>query len=394
MRQIGLINDGAVAIRNERIISVGNSEEVCRKVRATETLDAQGKVLLPGFVECHTHLVFAGDRLDEFEAKIMGASYLQIMAEGGGILSTVRKTRKATTQELISTGKKRLDKIMSLGTTTCEIKTGYGLETDTEMRMLQAIVELDRNHLIEVIPTFMPAHAIPPEFAQKPNEYVDLICEEMLPKARVYLTDNLPGKPFFADVFCEKNAFNTIQSEKILKKAKEFGFRLKAHVDEFTNLGGTKMAILLGATSVDHLDKISDQEITLLAESSTIGVITPAVNFNLGSTEFANARKMIDKGCAIAISTDYNPGSSPCLSMPLAIAIACRYQKLLPCEAINAATINAAFALGLGEKVGSIEVGKQADMVLFDTRDYREIAYEFGSNLVEKVFKKGKVVIG
>ena len=195
----------------------------------------------------------------------------------------------------------------------------------------------------------------------------------------------------FADVFCEKNAFNLEQSRKVLETAKNLGFKLKAHVDEFTNLGGAKMAIELGATSIDHLDMISDEEIELLANSDTIGVITPTVNFNFGSTEFADARKMIDKNCAIALSTDYNPGSAPCPSLPNAMAIACRYQKILPSEALNAATINAAFAVGLGEKIGSIEIGKQADILILDTKDYRQLAYEFGGNCIKTVIKNGKI---
>lgn len=393
MREIGLISDGAVALKDEKIIAVGKSNELLKSIRAQEELDAQGKVMSPGFIECHTHLVFAGNRIDEFEMKINGTSYTEIMASGGGILTTVRQTRAASFDELLASAGKRLSKLLTFGVTTCEIKTGYGLETDSEMRMLEVIIELSKAHKVEILPTFMPAHAIPPEFSQKPNDYVSLICEEMLPKAAEYLRKQTQ-KPFFADVFCEKNAFGLAQSEKILKRAKQLGFRLKAHVDEFNNLGGAKMAISLSATSIDHLDKTKEEEIALLAKSSTIGVITPAVNFNLGSTEFANARKMIDSGCALAISTDYNPGSSPCYSMPLAMAIACRYQKLLPSEAFNAATINAAFALDLAENVGSIEVGKQADLVLFDTRDYREIVYEFGSNPVEKVFKKGRIAIG
>jgi imidazolonepropionase len=293
--------------------------------------------------------------------------------------------------------------MLALGVTTCEIKTGYGLNTETELKMLEAIFELDESHAIDLIPTFLPAHAVPPEYApqvqsskfkvqSRSDEYVDLICDEMLPLAAKTKNQRPKTKnQFFVDVFCEKNAFNLEQSRRVLETAKKLGFGLKAHVDEFTNLGGARMAIELGAASIDHLDWISDDEIALLAGSNTIGVVTPTVNFNFGSTEFADARKLIDAGCAIAVSTDYNPGSAPCPSLPAAMAIACRYQKLLPSEALNAATINAAFAVGAGGNVGSIEVGKQADLLILETDDYRQIAYEFGGNLIGKVIKKGQI---
>jgi imidazolonepropionase len=332
--------------------------------------------------------------------------------------------------------RQRVDKLLRLGTTTCEVKTGYGLDTETELKMLAAIFALDKIHQIDLIPTFLPAHAVPPEFRDVGENgadfYVALICEKMLPSAmRLYWMDKIDidsrkkqirgeiqsqiqsgevagigtqamtenerraifaRKPFFVDVFCEKNAFDLPQSRRVLEAAKKLGFKLKAHVDEFTNLGAARMAIELGATSIDHLDVISDREIALLAASETVGVVTPTVNFNFGSKEFADARKLIDAGCAIAVSTDYNPGSAPCPSLANAMAIACRYQKLLPSEAFNAATINAAFAVAKGAEIGSIETGKNADLLIFDTKDYREIAYEFGGNLIEKVFKKGKIV--
>jgi imidazolonepropionase len=401
MQDLGIIENGAVAILGGKIVAVGKSDEILREYQSEKTLDADGKIVSPGFVECHTHVVFAGNRLNEFELKIKGADYLEILANGGGILSTVRLTREATLEELVEQSRKRLDKLLALGVTTCEIKTGYGLDTETELKMLEAILKLDKIHEIDLIPTFLPAHAVPPEFKANPDEYVDLICNEMLPlvDSRFQISNSKLEKKqsgiwnleseIFVDVFCEKNAFNLAQSRRVLETAKRFGFKLKAHVDEFTNLGGAEMAILLGAVSIDHLDAISADEIRLLADSETIGVITPTVNFNFGSKEFADARKLIDSGCAVALSTDYNPGSAPCPSLPNAMAIACRYQKLLPSEVFNAATINAAFAVGSGEKIGSIETGKQADLLIFDTRDYREIAYEFGGNLIEKVFKKG-----
>lgn len=396
MQDVGLVRDGAVAIADEKIVAVGQTDEILRRFRCEKSIDAKGKVVSPAFVECHTHIIFAGDRLDEFELKIKGADYLEILNAGGGILSTVRQTRQATLEDLAESAHKRLNKMLAFGVTTCEIKTGYGLDLATEIKMLDAIAKLDQTHAADVVPTFLAAHAVPPEFKDKEDEFTNLICEQMIPLAADWYKDLhffYHQTPFFIDVFCEKNAFNLQQSRKILETGKKYGFRLKAHVDEFTNLGGAQMAIELGATSIDHLDKISDREIALLAGSNTIGVITPTVNFNLGSKEFADARKLIDAGCAVAISTDYNPGSAPCPSLPNAMAIAARYQKLLPAETFNAATINAAFAIGLGDKIGSIEIGKKADILIFDTKDFREIVYEFGGNQIEQIFKDGKSLI-
>lgn len=406
MRDVGMVENGAVAIDQDKIVAVGDSNEICQKFTAEKTIDATGKTVAPGFVDCHTHIVFAGDRLDEFESKIKGADYLEILAAGGGIISTVNQTRAAAPAALSDQTRRRLDAMLELGTTTAEVKTGYGLDTATELKMLDAIAELDQTHFLDLVPTFLPAHAIPPEFKEvqspKPkaqsraNDYVDLICKEMLPLAANWHRDlhfALDETPLFCDVFCERNAFDLAQSRRILETAKALRFKLKAHVDEFNNLGGAQMAIELGAASIDHLDQTSDAEIKLLARSETIAVVTPAVNFNFGSAQFADARKFVDAGCAVAVSTDYNPGSAPCASLPAAMAIACRYQKLLPSEVFNAATINAAFAIGMNKKIGSLEAGKQADVLIFNASDYRQIVYEFGNNLVETVVKKGRIVL-
>lgn len=398
MREVGLIADGALAIADGKIVGVGKSKEIQKQFESQNIIDAKGKVACPAFVDPHTHVVFAGNRLDEFELKIKGADYLEILKNGGGIISTVKQTRRANLAELIEESRKRLDRMLDHGTCTAEIKTGYGLDTETELKMLDAIAELDKLHAIDVVPTFLGAHAVPPEFKGNEDDYINLICEEMLPVVAEFrhCERNFKGifknKPFFVDIFCEQNAFTLKQSRRVLKTANQLGFGLKAHVDEFANLGLAQWAIENGAVSIDHLDKTSDEEIKLLASSETIGVVTPTVNFNFGSCEFADARKMIDAGCAIAVSTDYNPGSAPCPSQALAMAISCRYQKLLPPEAFSAATVNSAFAVGLGEKTGSLEVGKQADVLILDTKDYREAAYEFGGNLVEKVIKNGKIV--
>ena len=394
MRDVGLMADGALAIAGSEIVGVGRLNEIEADFQSENLIDAEGRVVCPGFVDPHTHIVFGGDRLDEFELKIKGAEYLEILAAGGGILSTVKATRAASSDDLFEQSLVRLEKMLACGTTTCEIKTGYGLDTETELKMLQVVADLNDAYPIDVVPTFLAAHAVPPEFKNDSDAYVDLICREMVPKAwGWYERSFLRGKaPFFVDVFCEANAFDLEQTRRLLTTAKGFGFGLKAHVDEFTNLGGSRLAIEMGATSIDHLDAISDDETKLLAESDTIGVVTPTVNFNFGSRDFADARKLIDAGCALGVSTDYNPGSAPCPSQPMAMAIASRYQRLLPSEVLNAVTINSAHAIGLGDRVGSIEVGKLADLVILNCVDYRTVANEFGGNLVSSVIKRGKVV--
>ena len=393
---VGIIEDGAVAIAGGAFIGVGPSLSILRDFQSERMIDAEGRVVCPGFVDPHTHIVFVGDRLNEFELKIKGAEYLEVLANGGGIISTVKQTRAARIDELVEQSRARLDKMLACGTTTAEIKTGYGLDTETELKMLDAIAELDRIHPIEIVPTFLAAHAIPPEYKGNSEKYVNLICDTMLSAAwKWFANSHFHGRtPFFCDVFCENGAFDLEQSRKILETAKSLGFKLKAHVDEFTNLGGSRLAIQMGATSIDHLDAISDEEIRLLADSETIGIVTPTVNFNFGSSHFADARKLIDSGCAVALSTDFNPGSAPCPSQPMAMAIACRYQKLLPAEALNAATVNAAYSIGLGGRLGSIEVGKSADCFIAESRDYRQLSNEFGGNLAVTALKNGEPVSG
>lgn len=395
MRDVGIIGNGAVAIIEGKFASIGTSADIFREWTADVMIDAEGRVVCPGFVDPHTHIVYAGDRLNEFELKIKGSDYLEILASGGGILSTVRHTRQASVEELVECGILRLNKILKCGTTTVEIKTGYGLETEAELKMLAVIETLDRQHPIDVIPTFLAAHTIPPEFKDNADGYVDLICSEMLPLAWKWFERShfaVTGRPFFCDVFTEKSAFGLEPSKRILETARSLGFGVKAHVDQFTNLGGSGMGIDIRAASIDHLDEISDSEIADLAGSETVGIVIPTENFNAGKTQFAPARKLIDAGCAVALSTDYNPGSAPCPSMAMAMAIACRYQKLLPSEALNAATLNAAFAIGLGESHGSIETGKQADLQIIDCMDHRLLAYEFGGNLVARVIKSGREI--
>lgn len=394
MQDVGIIENGAVAIADGKFVGVGTSDEILAEYGSAEKIDVGGKVVCPGFVDPHTHIVYAGDRLNEFELKIKGAEYLEILASGGGIISTVRNTRAASEGQLVELALARLDKMLACGTTTAEIKTGYGLDTDTELKMLRVIEELDKRHAIKLVPTFLAAHTIPPEFKEAPDKYVDLICEEMLPKAwECYEKSSFStnGRPFFVDVFCERNSFTVEQSARLFSAATEHGFAVKAHVDQFTNLGGSRLAMENNAVSIDHLDAISEDEIKQLATSGTLGIVIPTENFSGGKTQFANARKLIDEGCALAISTDFNPGSAPCPSQPMAMAIATRYQKLLPSEALNAATINAAHAIGLGNSVGSVEVGKDADLLVIDAADHRLMSYEFGGNLIKQTISNGVV---
>ena len=396
MQDVGIIADGAVAIKDGAFTAVGTSAEILEKYKAAELIDAEGRAVVPGFVDPHTHIVYAGDRLNEFELKIKGAEYLDILAAGGGIISTVRNTRAATEEELIDAALGRLDKMLACGTTFCEIKTGYGLDSETELKMLRVIAALDKLHAIKLVPTFLAAHAVPTEFKGDTDGYVDLICGEMLPQAWEWFAGShfaAEGTPFFADIFCERNAFGIGHAERIFDTAASLGFRIKAHVDQFTNLGGSRLGVEHDAVSIDHLDAISDEEIALLAASETVGVVIPTENFNGGKTQFAPARKMIDAGCAVALTTDYNPGSAPCPSQPMAMAIACRYQRLLPAEALNAVAINAVHAIGLGEKHGSIEVGKRADLNILDSTDWRMLAYEFGGNLVAGTVAGGRSLV-
>lgn len=396
MAELGLLVDGAVAVDGERIVAVGPTAALQARYQATHTIDARGKLVCPGFVDPHTHLVYAGDRVGEFEQRIRGAGYLEIMAAGGGIAATTRATRAASLAQLVAESRPRLAAMLGLGTTTAEVKTGYGLEPATELRQLEAIAALDQLQPLELVPTFMPAHALPPEYAGRPDDYLDLVITTMIPAAMAWYRAShfaAAGVPFFADVFCERNAFDVAQSRRVLVAARGAGMALKAHVDEFHELGGLAMALDLGATSVDHLDHTGPEGIARLAAAPTVGVLIPAVNFNLGSRHFAPGRVMIDAGAAIALTTDINPGSAPCPSMQLVMAIACRYQGLLPAEALIAATINGAYAVGLGERLGSLEPGKQADLLIVAAADYRQLAYQFGGNLVEQVIKRGKPVI-
>jgi imidazolonepropionase len=397
MNELGLIEDGAVAISRGLVTLVGTTKEVLAQTEVDEMIDASNRVVMPGFVDPHTHLVFASSREGEFEARIKGATYMEIMAAGGGIMSTVRATRAATLPQLIAQSRERLDRMLAHGTTTAEVKSGYGLNVDNELKMLEAIRQLDATHPVDLVPTFLGAHAVPAEFRGRADEYVEMVINEMLPLAERKLREgasdaSVPSLPIFCDVFCEEGAFSVSQSRRILERAGELGFGLKVHADEFKPLGGTRLAVELGAISADHLVCTPVEEIETLAESDTIAVSLPGTPFGLGHHEYTPARQIIEAGGALALATDLNPGTCYCESMQFIIALACRYMQLTPAEAITAVTLNAAHALGLGDKVGSLETGKKADILVLDIPNYRHLGYHFGVNLVERTIKSGQVL--
>jgi imidazolonepropionase len=392
MRDLGIVPDGAVAIKDGQIVDVGPSRTLLDRYCATQLVDAGRRVVMPGFVDPHTHLVWAGERADEFEMRLRGASYLEIMAAGGGINATVRQTRTASQQELVQATRPRLRRLLAHGSTTIEIKTGYGLTVEDEVKQLEAIWCLQDEFAGTLIPTFLGAHAVPQEYEHDPEAYVRLVVQEMLPAVAQRVSAEQRDVPF-CDVFCEDGAFSLAQSRQVLTAAKQLGFPLKIHVDEFAPLGGTRLAVELGATSADHLVCTPDDEISLLAQSDTVAVALPATPFGLGDCDFTPARALIDQGAALALATDCNPGPAWCESMPLVIALACRYMRMTPAEAITAATINAAYAIGQGQHVGSLEPGKRADIILLEDHKLAFLGYRFGANPVRSVIVGGKVLI-
>ncbi len=391
---LSIIEDGAVLVRDGKIVEVGSSHELLRHHLAEQALDASGCVVMPGFVDPHTHVVWSGDRAAEFEMKMAGAKYLDILAAGGGIISTVHRTRAASVENLLDETRPRLARMFAYGTTTAEAKTGYGLESEAELRMLQAILALDAVGPLELAPTFLGAHAIPPEYKSNPQTYTDLLCTEMLPFIRSWWEGqpSTAARPLpFVDVFCETGAFDLAQTRQILTRARELGFPLKLHADEFDNLGGASLGVELGAVSADHLVKSSPTDIRALASSDTVAVSLPCTPFGLAESEYTPAREIIAAGGLLALASDCNPGTAWCESMQFVIALACRTLRLTPAQAIAAATINAAFAIRRHDRVGSLEPGKQADLLVLSIPDYRQLGYRFGTNLVRQVIKRGNV---
>lgn len=387
---LGIIEEGAIAVRGRTIVAVGPSEQICAEYTATDSIDASGLVVLPGLVDPHTHLLWVGDRAAEFEMRIAGASYMEIMAAGGGINSTVRQVREASVEQLVEETRPRLNRMLALGTTAVEIKTGYGLDTHNELKQLEAIYRLKTEHPIDIVPTFLGAHAIPPEYEGRTDAYVDLVVEEMIPAVSTFAREQGFEMPFI-DVFCEEGVFDVAQTRRILEAGVAAGMPAKVHADEFVGLGGTKLAAEMQAVSADHLVQTPEEDIRALGQSTTIAVGLPATPFGLGHHEYTPAQKIIEAGGALAIATDCNPGTAWCESMQFIIALACRTMKLTPAQALAAATINAAFAIQRGDRLGSLEVGKQADIIVLDAPDYRHLGYRFATNLAQVVVKAGQV---
>jgi imidazolonepropionase len=390
MSELGLIEDGSVWIEDGVIQAVGTTKELEKRFASmaheAEVVDASNLLVTPGLVDPHTHVVYGGSREREFEMRLEGATYMDIMNAGGGIHATTRMTREATEEELIEQTTRRLDSFLAHGVTTVEGKSGYGMNLDTELKQLRVMKKLQQQHPIDLVPTFMGAHAVPKEFKGREDEFVDHLIHDMLP---VVAEEKLAE---FNDVFCEKGVFTPEQSERVLEAGKCFGLIPKIHADEIESYGGAELAAKVGSISAEHLLKASDEGIKAMAKSGTIACLLPATALYLRE-DAAAGRKMIDEGVAVAISTDCNPGSSPTTSMPLVMNLACISMRLTPAEALTAATYNAACAINREDQVGSLEVGKQADIVLWNVKNYQELQYLFGVNHVKSVWKKGVRVV-
>lgn len=383
MNELGLMNDAGVLCEKGTISWVGPMKEF-NKVLPDDfpELDCSGKTVLPGFVDSHTHMLFAGSRAKEFALRARGASYQEIAEAGGGIVSTVSNVRSATKKELKKQTAEFFDDLLRHGTTSVEIKSGYGLDLDTEVKMLEAINELGKEELMTVVPTFIGAHAIPPEYRQNVSGYVDLVINAMIPYV---------GKKklaAFCDVFCEKGYFDPEDTARILREGRKWGMEPKIHADELTPLGGAEVAAEVGAVSADHLERVSDEGIAALARAGVVAGLLPGVSFFLNHG-YAPARKLIDAGVPVAIASDFNPGSCMSFSMPMMMTIACTQMKMTPEEAITASTLNGAAALNLSSSAGSIERGKMADLIVADVQDYRYLPYHFGVNHITKTVKQG-----
>ena len=383
LSELGIIRDGGLLIRDGKIDVVGPSDEIEKKSTDAEVVDLGGRVVLPGFVDAHTHLVFAGNRLDDFERRARGESYEQIAKAGGGIWSTVEKTRAASEADLFGQATKHAEWFVKCGTTTVEAKSGYGLTLDDELKILRVMQRLNQETPLEVVPTFLGAHAVPRDSSA--GEYVDLVINEMLPRvAKEKLAE-------FCDIFCERGYFDVEQSRKILSSAKKLGLKLRGHVDQLTNSGGAKLMAELGAATADHLEKTDEEGIAALKTANVQPVLLPGSVYALGSKSSPRAREMIEAGLPVVLATDFNPGSSPTPSMPMVLSLACTQMKMSPAEAIAASTINAAHSLSRDD-IGSLEAGKAANVAVFDCEDHRELAYWFGLPQTHVVYVRGKQI--
>jgi len=384
--ELGIIRRGSLAISEGRIAAIGTGGRLRRKFESERAIDATGKVVMPSFVDPHTHIVFAGYREDEFEMRIKGVPYMKLLRKGGGILETVKETRRATESKLLENTMKTLDVMLRHGTTTVEAKTGYGLNIKDEIKCLRVLRQADEKHQVDVTPTFLGAHAIPPEFKGRVSEYVDTVVEEMLPRVKE------SGLAKFCDVFCEKGVFSIDQSRRILLAGSEHGLTPKIHADEMTPLGGAELAAEVRAISADHLVFASEKGVKEMAAAGVFAVLLPCASFAQMLGKYADARGMIKANVPVALGTDYNP-SCQAVTQQLSIALACHQMRMTPSECIAASTINAAHAIGLGQEIGSLEIGKKADIVILGVPSHRFLGYRFGVNLVEKVVKNGKIVV-
>jgi imidazolonepropionase len=386
---LGIVRNGAIAIKKRKIFWVGGANELPKEFVLTQggkEIDATGKVAMPGLIDPHTHLVFAGSRENEFEQRIQGLSYLEIAERGGGILSTVEATRKASFQELYSLGKKRLDRMLSNGVTTIEAKSGYGLSIQDELKILEVMKALQRDHPIDIVPTFLGAHTIPKEYKNDRRQYIDLLTGEMIPKvARERLAE-------FCDVFCEEKAFSLEESRKILETGKKYGLKPKIHADQLSAGGGAELAAEVGAFSADHLEYISQTGIERMAEKKVTAVLLPGASFFLSMQKYPPVREMIEGGVFVSLATDLNPGSSMTESLPLMMTMGCTMFKMMPREVIQATTIHAAKSMGRENEIGTLDTGKQADVLILDIPNYRYLPYHFGVGHVACIIKRGKVV--
>ena len=392
LRELSILAGGALLITGERITQVGSSDEINRHIETGGSdcvvIDAGGRVVLPGFVDAHTHPVFAGTRAGEFEERATGATYQEIAARGGGIQLTVRATREATPDELVAVGKRYAEWFLRTGTTTVEAKSGYGLTLEDELKILKTIRRLDAETPLRYVPTFLGAHDIPPEYKSRREQYVSLLTDEMLPRVAA---EKLAE---FCDVFCEEKVFTSAESWAILSAARRDGFGLRLHADQLSLSGGAKLAAELGAVTADHLEHTDAEGIASLRSAGVQPVLLPGSVYALGSSRYPAARQMIAAGLAVVLATDFNPGSSPTPSMPMVLSLACTHMKMTPAESITASTINAAYTLNRGEQIGSLEPGKLADFVIHDCDDYRELAYFFGIEHSWKVYTGGQLVYG
>lgn len=387
LRELGLMRDAAMLIEGDRIAAVGSYAELRSCIPSDATIiDAEDRCITPGFVDAHTHLVFAGNRADEFERRIAGATYQEIAAAGGGILRTVKMTRAAIEDELLASARRHRDWMLRGGTTTLEAKSGYGLDRETELKMLRVLGRLNEEGAARIVPTLLAAHTVPPEVGGRRSEYVRWIAEELIPEVAA------EGLARYCDAFCDEHAFTVDEARSVLAAAKQHGLGIRVHAEQFRPATGAALAAELGAATADHLETAGDEVLMELRDAGVQPVLLPGSVFALGRTQYPPARRMVELGLAIVLATDFNPGSSPVPSMPFMLSLACVQMGLLPAEALTAATINAAWSVGLGDRVGSLEAGKQADFLIHEFSDYRELAYFMAAPMRPRVFIAGRAV--